>query len=139
MPTIMISAPTYIGCRTTAYNPVSTTGCSASTVTVAAANSFWPTTSIDMPRPNATKTLPTTTTGVGTCDQPNRWSSALTTAMATTTTYTPTVAIFCIGRVSASGPERRRRANTSGLRIAQYTVGLNDTAVKTPMKTQACQ
>ena len=37
MPTIMISAPTYIGCRTRPYSPVDTTGCSFSTVIVAAA------------------------------------------------------------------------------------------------------
>ena len=37
MPTIMISAPTYIGWRTRPYRPVDTTGWSSSTVIVAAA------------------------------------------------------------------------------------------------------
>ena len=37
VPTIMISAPTYIGWRTMPYRPVETSGCSSSTVMVAAA------------------------------------------------------------------------------------------------------
>ncbi len=54
-------------------------------------------------------------------------------------TYTPYVAIFWTGLVSASGLACMRRRRTSGLRSAQYTLGPNDIAKKTAMKTHACQ
>jgi hypothetical protein len=87
----------------------------------------------------ATNTSPTMTIGVGTCDQPNRWSRALRTSTASTITAMPTVAIFCTGLVSAVGPERMRRRRISGRRNAQYTLGPNDVTPKTEMKTHACQ
>ena len=56
-----------------------------------------------------TSTLPTTTTDVGTVDQPNRWSRALITPTATTDNMMPTLMSCWANLVSANGPDCRRR------------------------------
>ena len=138
MPTIMISAPRYIGWRTTPYKPgryqllVDLDGDVRGGVAVLDDDV------LDHSSPTATTTLPRTMTAVGTSDQPNRWSSALRTNITATARIVPEMMIPAPAGFLRSA---RRAYAAQGSRVlhGQIMIGASVATMNTAMKTHACQ
>jgi hypothetical protein len=97
------------------------------------------TANIATPSPITTRASPITDTIGGSCDQPKRWSSTLSTIIAAADANATAMTISCTVLVSAPGPARIRRSSAAGFLRSRYRAGIQVEIANTIRKTHACQ